>query len=392
MSTFKFTGCVLLVTSCMIGGGILALPLIAYEFGLTLTYIFMIFAYTIMLISGLLTLEICLKLPKNKNNFGSIAEHSFGKAGKYIVIIIAAIALYTVITAYISASPAIFKNTFLFNINIPFEQAVLSLAFTIILGFIIICGIKYADKLNRIIMGFKLIVLFIALFLILFKMPFFHGFDIRSFQNFSEGFSIILFVFSYQAIIPSLANYVGEEKTIYTKWIIITAVSLTFIATTLWVTIVVSIIQPYSNEVGARLSLNELLTVLSHYNFGDTTNLLLKMFFNITLISSFIGLSIAFIDIWVDSLKFEPKFSNRLIGGLIVYIPCWIVANFDPNIFVTASAISGYCGLFVALLLPSIVSFKEYKKQETIIIGGKFLRATMIIISLAVLITIVMKI
>lgn len=392
MSVLKFIGCVLLATSCMIGGGILALPLIAYEFGLTLTYAFMIFAYIIMLASGLLTLEICLKLPAHRNNFGSIAEHSFGKIGRYIVMIIAATALYTVITAYISASPAVFTNTFLPKTSLYYESAILSFIFTATLGFVIICGIKYADKLNRLIMGFKLIVLFSVLFLILFKLPYIRGFDAKSFQNFSEGFSIILFVFSYQAIIPSLSNYVGKEKPRYTRWIIITAVSITFIASILWATVIVSIIQPYSNEIGSQLTLSELLSVLGHYNFGGIVNLLLKMFFNVTLISSFIGLSIAFIDIWVDVLKLDYKFSNRLIGGLIVYIPCWIVANFDPNIFITASAISGYCGLFGALLLPSIISYKEYKKDEVQFIPGRFIRALMIVISLGVLITIALNI
>lgn len=155
----------------MIGAGILALPIIANKFGLGLTYVFMAFAYITMLSYGLLILEICLKLPPYKNNFSSIAENAFGKVGRYVIVIIIATTLYTVITAYISASPAIFTNTFLPNLTIPFKEPLLSFIFTTFLGLIIIVGIKYADFLNRFIMSFKLFVLVLVIALLFIYTP-----------------------------------------------------------------------------------------------------------------------------------------------------------------------------------------------------------------------------
>ena len=391
MNIFKFIGCILLIVSCMIGGGILALPIIAYDFGLTVSYIIITFAYIIMLISGLLTLEICLKLPEHKNNFSSIAEYCFGKYGKYFTILILTIIIYSIITAYINASPSIFTNTFLPDLNIPHQRAILNLSFTLILGSIVIFGIKYTDRLNRFIMGFKLIILFCITLLILIKIPSTSGFTPKSFINFSKGFAIILFVFSYQTIIPSITNYVGRDYAKYTQKIIFIAVTITFIISILWITATVSIIEPYSSEIGSKLTLSKLLQIMNNYNLGIFTTTFLKTFFNITLISSFIALSIAFIDILIDILKLDYKLFNRIITGLVVYLPCWVIANYNSDLFVTASAISGFCGLFIALLLPSIASYKLYKKEEAMFIEGKFIRAIMVFISICLLIILIIK-
>ena len=64
----------------------------------------------------------------------------------------------------------------------------------------------------------------------------------------------MLFVFSYQAIVPSLANYIGKDNAVYMRQVIIIAVTTTFIITMLWVTVIVSVIQPYANEIGSQLT------------------------------------------------------------------------------------------------------------------------------------------
>ena len=97
----------------MIGGGVLALPIICNSLGIVSTAVIMIVAYIIMSYSGILALECSAKLPVYQNNFATIAEKTLGKFGKRVVTVAFCITLYTALTAYISASPDIITNTIL---------------------------------------------------------------------------------------------------------------------------------------------------------------------------------------------------------------------------------------------------------------------------------------
>ena len=234
-------------------------------------------------------------------------------------------------------------------------------------------------------MSFKLLILVSVIALLFIYTPISTNFEFKTPYGFSEGFSVIILVFSYQTIIPSLVNYIGKGNSSYTKWVIITATTITFIISILWTTAIVNLITQYHIDPSQALSLSGLLNIINQYNSSPVISIFLMIFFNITLISSFIALSVAFIDIWLDLLKLNNNFCNRLICGLIVYIPCWVIANFDKNIFIHASAISGYCGLFGVLLFPSIVSYKHYNKDELQFIPGKSIRGLMIAISLIII-------
>lgn len=64
---FKYCGCVLLVISSMIGGGIFALPIMAFKVGIIATIVLTISMYILMTISGMLVVEVSTKLPKFRN-------------------------------------------------------------------------------------------------------------------------------------------------------------------------------------------------------------------------------------------------------------------------------------------------------------------------------------
>jgi tyrosine-specific transport protein len=388
VSSLKFTGCILLVISCMIGGGILALPIVANQFGLLATYALMIFAYIIMLISGLFTLELSSKLPVYKNNFSSIAENSFGKYSKYLIMFSFAVTLYTVLTAYISASPDIFLNTFLKNYSFNYQNEILSLIFTILLGGLVVANISYAEKLNSFVMIIKLASLVVAIIFLNLNAPSFTGFEIKSLTHISQGFSVIILVFSYQSIIPSLVNYVGKNNVKSLRWVLITATTSTLIISLLWINAIVSLVSPFGDKYQEHLTLGELIQIIDTYKLGGFTTAFLKAFFNITLIASFIALSIAFIDFLIDMLKLKYTLMNRIYCGFIAYIPCWLIANFYSDLFIKAVAISGFSGLFFALLLPSLASYKLYSKEKFQLFNGKLIRVLMSIISIVILSTI----
>ena len=172
------------------------------------------------------------------------------------------------------------------------------------------------------------------------------------------------------------------------RWVLITATTSTLIISLLWINAIVSLVSPFGDKYQEHLTLGELIQIIDTYKLGGFTTAFLKAFFNITLIASFIALSIAFIDFLIDMLKLKYTLMNRIYCGFIAYIPCWLIANFYSDLFIKAVAISGFSGLFFALLLPSLASYKLYSKEKFQLFNGKLIRVLMSIISIVILSTI----
>ncbi len=212
MTWLRFIGCVLLVISCMIGAGVLALPVLAMQMGVMNAIIIMLVFYVIMCISGLLTLEVSITMPKYRNHFGSMAELSFGKVGKYITILAFAITLYAALTAYVAASPEVIYPTIKNNFGEIIPQNLIGLIFILILGSIVMVSVKYAEVLNRFIMGIKLSSLILVVTLLI-GYVWYIDFQVPELiiSKLPEQISVIILAFSYQSIVPSLVNYIGKE-------------------------------------------------------------------------------------------------------------------------------------------------------------------------------------
>ncbi|UTW42643.1 hypothetical protein KFE69_00400 [bacterium SCSIO 12844] len=105
-----------------------------------------------------------------------------------------------------------------------------------------------------------------------------------------------------------------------------------------------------------------------------------------TVFASFIAVSIAFVDFWVDALKLTAKLKGRLVAGFLVFVPSYLAVTFCGDIFIHALSISGYFGLVYALLIPSLAAFKTYKKTTNhLVFGGKGLRSALVVISVIIM-------
>ncbi|MDC0534854.1 hypothetical protein OAO18_03480 [Francisellaceae bacterium] len=394
MSPIRFIGCVLLVISCMIGAGVLALPVLAMQMGIMNALIIMLVFYIVMCISGLLTLEVSITMPKYRNHFGSMAELSFGSVGKYITIIAFAITLYAALTAYVAASPEVIYPTIKNNFGEIMPQNLIGLIFTLVLGAIVILSVKYAEVLNRFIMGVKLGSLILVVTLLIgyvsyidFAMP------KLIISKLPEQISVIILAFSYQSIVPSLVNYIGKEHGQSIKKIIITATTFTCIIYILWVSVMVGLINQAATNVDVHsMSLAQLVDLIHHHSGSHFAPIMIEVFLNITLFTSFLALSVAFVDFWIDALKLSSKYRGRIIAGLVAFIPPWIIATYFESVFIKALAVSGYAGLVFALLLPTLVAYKLYSKNfpngSMYLAGGKPVRAVMAIIAIFVMVVI----
>lgn len=352
----------------MIGAGILALPMLAIQMGIINSIVFIALLGILMGVSGLLTVDISIKMPKHRNHFASIAYNVWGKYGRIFIIAIFGITMYAALTAYVLASPDVLKHTLSQSLNIDISKPVTSLLFTLLLGSIVIANMRYAEILNRYIVICKLLALTAALLLLshyTLGVPF--HWKRLDYLNLPTQLSVIILAFSYQSLVPSLVCYVGHENHHALRKIIISATAITFIIYLLWIMAIIGFLTLYSAQLSdaSHITLVQLMSLLQNSQSAYFTPRLLQIFFNITLFTSFLALSIAFVDFWIDALKLRTDLKGRIIAGVIAFAPPWLIAVYFPTIFIISLAVAGYTGLFFGLLLPVYAAWKKCDPKKT---------------------------
>ncbi|QIV95901.1 tyrosine-specific transport protein [Allofrancisella inopinata] len=377
LGIFKYIGCILLVISSMIGGGIFALPIMAFKLGIIATIILTLLIYVLMTISGLLVVEISIKLPRFRNHYTSLAYEAFGMPGKVLALIAFSIAIYAALTAYIGATPALIKSdSYSADFNFYITPTVVQVTFTGVLATVLIYSMKYSEHINRLVMTIKLMSLVTVIFLLskfinisnLFIVPI-------NLSNLIEATLIIILAFSYQSILPSIVSYVGPDYKRQIRNIILVGTLITCIIYLLWIIAIAGFIK----SVGAdRLfisnpTLEQLVAIIKNNSSNSIAIAALNVFLNITLFASFLTISIAFIDFWIDALGLNNNIYGRLIAGATALLPSLLIALFFNKIFVVALTVSGFAGIAYSILLPSATSYKlfdKYNKNGSYFFGG----------------------
>lgn len=151
----------------MIGGGIFALPIMAFKLGIIATIVLTILIYILMTISGLLVIEVSTKLPPYRNHYTSLAYEAFGIPGKIIAILTFSVAIYATLTAYIEAVPSLIgSNSCNINLYSCLSPSTMELLFTGILAVLLVYSMKYSEHINRFIMLIKLTSLTLVIYLL----------------------------------------------------------------------------------------------------------------------------------------------------------------------------------------------------------------------------------
>lgn len=253
---------------------------------------------------------------------------------------------------------------------------------------------KYSEQINRVIMTIKLTCL-VAVIILLFKYI-----DIKNlfivpidFKNIVQVILVIILAFAYQLILPSIVNYIGAEHKKQIKKIIIIGTSITCAVYIFWIISIAGFI----NSVGAQQifqqdpSLSQLVSIIKQNSDKSYIVTFLNIFLNVTLFASFLTISLAFIDFWIDALRLGTSLRSRFIAGLIAIVPPLMIAIFfNKSIFVLALALAGFTGFGFSVLLPSAVAYKLYDKYNAegsyFFGGGKKLRKYFMIFSIVFMI------
>lgn len=382
----KLLGGILLVIGTTIGAGMLALPVATAQLGFMGSLVLLIACWAVMTASAFLFLEVNLWLPPNTNII-SMAGATLGKPGQAVAWVAYLCLLYSIISAYISGGGDLFH--YLLNSHgIPISLWMSSILFTCLFGFIVYCGIRSVDYVNRGLMFGKMGAYSLLVVLIL---PFI-SLDYLNHVEFTQivspnSITVTAVAFGCLMIIPSLRAYFGDDVKSLRKAIFI-GMFIPLICYIAWDMVIMGVI-PLDGESGLQQMIHsansnsDLLSTLTSMLQQKTITALAKFFTSICMVTSFLSVSLSLSDFLADGLRVEKRGKGNLVVFGCTFVPPVAVVLFYPNAFMRGLNYAGISVFVLMILLPPLMTWAGRYRLSLAngyqVRGGKLLLALLVI-------------
>jgi tyrosine-specific transport protein len=371
-----------LVAGTCIGGGMLALPVASAGAGFVPSIIIMAVCCVFMTITGLLFVEATLWFEEGAH-LVTITSKLLGPIGRIVTILLFLFIGYASLVAYTEAVGDMLVS----GINLGTWGA--GLATVLVFGVIIALGQRVIGPVNT--------VLFVAL-LVAYVLLIGGGVlevKMERLQRSNWGVSlmslpIMLTIFSYQAVVPSLVRYLHRDAK-RLRLALIGGCVLAFVVYALWQWLILGIV-PYEGLGGLEEALAKGVGVsnpLQLYASSRWVAVVGALFAFFALVTSFIGVGMGLFDFIADGLHIERSPWGRTLLGAMVILPTFFITGLFPNLFIVALDLTGGFGdailngvIPVALVYSGrhIKHFREGLRMP----GGRLLLAAVVIFALFV--------
>ena len=217
-SKSSFWGATLLVGGTCIGGGMLALPVETGVIGFWPSFLLLTLCWLFMMATGLLVVEANLMV-KEDAHYMNIAGKFLGTPGKIITFIVYSFMGYASLVGYTSAGGLLITNALDMILGLSIERWIGCILFVILFGPLIYLGTKMIGRVNAILVGGMAIAYFGLLFSGIGQIRA----ELLGFIQWKGALMtlpLLLTVYSFQMIIPSLTPYLKRDPVALRKAVI----------------------------------------------------------------------------------------------------------------------------------------------------------------------------
>ena len=392
-------GSTALIAGTTVGAGILALPAVTLPSGIVPSTSGLIAVWLYALVSGLLVAEVTLNTMRTEGHpsigFLGVVEKILGKVGGRLAGGAYLFMHYALLVAYITEGGEILGCAVakIWNVQI-LPMWVGTTTFTLLFGGIMYLGReKFIEKLNSAFVGIVIVSFLGLLFL--------GGRHIQStqllFQNWSalgSAISVMSVALFFQNVVPLVVKQLeGDARKIRQSIFIGSVIPLImFLA---WNAVILGSISPdmlHSTSDGT--SVFDPLQILRGGGAGQWLGVLLSIFSEFAIVTSFIGFVYGLLDLFKDIfLPAQWQLSSRLPLYSLVLFPPMTLGTLNPNIFFTALDYTGTFSISVlGGIIPALMSWKQRQEQENsdsinqpLVPGGKVTLIVMVGVALAMI-------
>ncbi len=340
-------GGTLLVTGTSIGVGMLALPLATASGGFIPAVFVHLICWAFMLSTGLLILEACIWMPRGANLI-TLSSRLLGKWGKTYCWILYLFLFSCLMVAHIAGGGGVVSD--LSSGTLPHWLG--TVIYVLVFSPVVYFGALWVDRLNLILIaGVAITYLVFASSSASYVVP-----SYLTHMNWEKiwwALPVIFTAFGYQILIPTLFNYMNRNVP-KVRLALILGTTIPLLMYIIWEFLILGIV-PLEGNGGLLEALKKgqnAVTPLGNYIHNPTLLEVGRLFAFFAMTTSFLGISIAFIDFLLDGLKLSRKGAPKItVCALIFLIPLALTLT-DPHLFIAALGVAG--GIGVALLLGAL--------------------------------------
>ena len=319
-----------------------------------------------------------------------MSSRFLGPIGKVVAWITYLFIGYASLIAYVAGGSSIIVEAIDSIFHIQVAQWVAALLFVVTFGVIIDLGTKMVGRINAILVAAMVFAYFVLVGL---------GFgevqiSLLQHHNWREIFQsvpIVLTVFSFQCIIPSLTQYLKRNVKALRLSIII-GTTITFLVYLVWEFMVLGTV-PLEGQSSLTMAMLQGEAATDYYRAAVNSphiSFFAAFFAFFALATSFLGLGLGLFDFLADGLKLPKKGKNKIILALLISVPSLYFALNYERIFLVALDISGGFGDSILNgLLPVFMTYVGRYwmklKGDYTLPGGKLLLAIIFIFYMAVI-------
>ena len=304
-------GGVVIIGGTIIGAGMFSLPVVMSGAWFFWSLAALVFTWFCMLHSGLMILEANLNY-RIGSSFDTITKDLLGKGWNLVNGVSIAFVLYILTYAYISASGSILHHTFSeLSLKVPARAA--GFGFALLVAFIVWMSTKAVSRMTAIVLGAKVITFFLTFGSLLGHVEPTTLFNVAE-KNASYAPYLLMTLpfclasFGYHGNVPSLMKYYGKDpRTIIRCLTYGTLLALGLYVVWLLVTMG-NIPRPQFIDIAQKGgNIDVLVQALSGVLNSRSLDLLLVVFSNFAVASSFLGVTLGLFDYLADLFGFDDS-------------------------------------------------------------------------------------
>ncbi|SRR5581483_4079088 len=372
-------GGTLLVAGTSIGVGMLALPVATASGGFIPCVFIYLLCWLFMLGTGLLILEACIWMPKGANLI-TLSSRLLGKWGKVCCWILYLFLFSCLLIAYIAGGGGIVSD--LTGGALPTWFG--TILYVLLFSPVVFLGALWVDRLN---LGLMLgIAITYALFVfssISYVSP--SLLARMDWEKIGWSLPIVFTAFGYQSLVPTLFNYMNRNVS-KVRFALIIGTTIPLLIYLLWEFVILGIV-PLEGTERLLQSLHKgksAINPLGEYVKNPSFLLIGRSFAFFALTTSYLGISIAFLDFVLDGLKLPKRGKPKIAaGGLIFFIPL-LITLINPHLFISVLRIAGGIGISLLLgAMPILMVwagryYEGYSLMHQQVPGGKITLSVML--------------
>jgi tyrosine-specific transport protein len=363
-------GSTALIAGTTVGAGILALPAVTLPSGVVPSTVLLIAVWLYALVSGLLIAEVTLNTMRlvGRPSLGllTMIERTLGTLGARVAGGAYLFLHYALLVAYVAQGGEILVSAVekVLGMQNILPAWVGTTAFTLLFGGIMYLGReRFVEKLNS---AFVAIVLASFLGLLLLGTTHLNtsSFSFQDWSALPPAVSVMFVALFYHNVVPTVVTQLeGDARKIRQSIFIGSAIPLVmFLA---WNAVILGSVSPdMVHGTSSGETVFDPLQILRGGGAGEWLGVLVSIFSEFAIVTSFIGFVYGLLDFFKDISASNEPFKRLPLYSLILFPPMSL-GVLNPRVFLTALDYAGTFSVSVlGGIIPALMIWKQRREQE----------------------------